>query len=365
MKQTENSILQSSDLAFRNIEQHPEIRARFARRFGLEELARGRALLGSAQELHKDARNKQLVLAGAHETFTEKRQALDRQYKMHRKLSRVCFRDQRIPMLWLKLNGQCPRNYGPWIHMVKTYYETLAADHDLLAELERFSINREVVLECRRMAGDVVDAYSHYMHLKGASQNLTQLKDEAFRRLTAWMSDFYEVARIIFDDQPKQLVALGIKVRNKRRKTADQPATAARRLVTEEWRLSTEEPATHSETVAADEHQPATGDRRLATEDRRPATGGCRPETVRPATGILATEDLRPSTGILETDRLPTEDRRLPTDVRRLPTDLRRRKTLRLQRLFREKLHYFPSNRSRLPAADRTPFNAHHRRDVA
>jgi hypothetical protein len=257
MKQTENSILQSGDLAFRNIEQHPEIRERFARRFGLEALARGRALLGSAQDLQRDARNKQMELAGAHETFAEKRQALDRQYKMHRKLSRVCFRDQRIPMLWLGLNGQCPRNYDPWIHMVKTYYETLAADHDLLAELERFSITREVVLECRKMAGDVVAAYSHYMHLKGASQNLTQLKDEAFRRLTAWMSDFYEVARIIFDDQPKQLVALGMKVRSKGRKAADKPATADRRLETEDWRLSTEEPA--------------TGDCRLATEHRQPS----------------------------------------------------------------------------------------------
>ena len=53
-----------------------------------------------------------------------------------------------------------------------------------------------------------------YMKEKGESQNATQLKDESFRNLNRWMSDFYAVARIALKDNPQLLEALSKTIKN-------------------------------------------------------------------------------------------------------------------------------------------------------
>lgn len=55
---------------------------------------------------------------------------------------------------------------------------------------------------------------AEYLREKEGSQDSTKIKDAALAKMDDWMSEFYAVAKIALEDNPKLLEVLGIFVRS-------------------------------------------------------------------------------------------------------------------------------------------------------
>lgn len=83
-----------------------------------------------------------------------------------------------------------------------------------MKSLSKYNVTPESLLEGQKLVAELEASRASYLKEKGESQNTTDLKDEAFRKLNSWMSDFKSIARIALEDQPQLLEALGIFVRS-------------------------------------------------------------------------------------------------------------------------------------------------------
>ncbi|WP_439130293.1 hypothetical protein [Polaribacter sp.] len=53
------------------------------------------------------------------------------------------------------------------------------------------------------------DLRAAYIQTKGNAQNATKTKNNAFKQLEKWMSNFYAVAKIALEGEPQLLESLG------------------------------------------------------------------------------------------------------------------------------------------------------------
>ena len=60
----------------------------------------------------------------------------------------------------------------------------------------------------------VKTAYEDYLKYKGESQQSTKDKNKAFDSLDKWVKDFYQIAKLTFEDRPQLLEIFGKFVRS-------------------------------------------------------------------------------------------------------------------------------------------------------
>jgi hypothetical protein len=130
-------------------------------------------------------------------------------YTLHRKKSKVIFRNDPIIADKLAISGSLPRTYIKWLEGVKKFYSVSIVDTAIQSKIARLKITPEDLNAANNMISDLEAARSLYMKEKGESQDSTKLKDAAFAKLDDWMSEFYAVAKIGLEDNPQLLESLG------------------------------------------------------------------------------------------------------------------------------------------------------------
>jgi hypothetical protein len=162
-----------------------------ARQFQLDERARYR-------EAVRDALAKR---EKANETYIE--------FLPH---ARLAFQDNPEVYEQLLLDGKRARNFGGWKAQVERFYDKTLNSETILAQLAKYDVTREQLEQGHQEFQDVITAADHKKSVKADAEHATQLKNEAYNDLVAWMKDFYKIVEIAFKKNPQFKEKVGIVV---------------------------------------------------------------------------------------------------------------------------------------------------------
>ena len=210
---SEKELLELYQIAFTNTESNPVILQKLERRYDSEQIAVGKSLLQATTDLYNKCLSAKEKLAAAYAVFSEKRDQLEKVYSLHRQLSRLVSKNQKVDMNKLAISVKIPEKYMVWIVTVRKFYRELMENPELVENFSVYKITEEEISEGLELVNEVAVAYALYTDLKGESQMTTELKNASFKELNQWMSNFYAIARIAFRDQPQQLESFGIVVK--------------------------------------------------------------------------------------------------------------------------------------------------------
>ena len=173
-------------------------------------LQEGQGLLAAAQgaqEAHAAEYGDQYA---ATDELRAARETAETTYMRHVKVARVAFSEDRDARSALMLDGRRKRPLGAWLRQAHTFYQNALASEDLLAGLARFGITAEDLQAAQAQLDTLETADTRQEKEKGEAQRATQQRDEAVDALDAYMSDFRNIARVAFEEDPQQLEKLRI-----------------------------------------------------------------------------------------------------------------------------------------------------------
>ncbi|MBT0606938.1 hypothetical protein [Aequorivita echinoideorum] len=214
-KRTYQDKFELFNMALTNAEEQPEIAAAMAQYgYTAARIQEGKDLLETTQDIAntnaKELREEHQSYAEYLPLYTEVRDT----YRTHRRLGKVAFKKDHVALSALKLIGQLPVNYIPWLAHVKTFYEGTLSNPNYITKMANFGITEQVLTQTNEKVSQMVNARNVYQKESGEGQDATKHKEEAFENLDEWMSDFYAVARVALREHPQLLESLGKFVRS-------------------------------------------------------------------------------------------------------------------------------------------------------
>ncbi|WP_461638947.1 PQLLE family protein [Labilibaculum euxinus] len=214
-KRSETDTLEQYRVSLTNVEQQQEIAAAMTG-FGYDTaaIAEGKLLyenMRKAYDLNKQEDNETLESKINLDAITE---TVAEDYSLDRKKAKVIFRNDPLVLHKLALSGAAPKAYIKWVECMKTFYNGLAAEPELITKLSKLKFSAEDAESRLANIQKLESARSQYLKEAGESQEATKAKDTAFAEVDKWMSDFYAVAKIAMEDKPQLLESLGLLVRN-------------------------------------------------------------------------------------------------------------------------------------------------------
>jgi hypothetical protein len=214
-KLTDAETLEQYRIALDNAESQAEIAAIMAELgFDSAVIGEGKAILTethSAYDLNKTEDDETLA---AYADFSSKKEQLEDTFTLHRKKTKVVFRNDSLTADKLAITGSMPRTYIKWLEAATKFYSVASSDSAIQGKLARLKISTEDLTAANKMISDLKAARAEYLKEKGESQDATKAKDTAFAKIDDWMSEFYAVARIGLEDNQQPLEALGKIVRS-------------------------------------------------------------------------------------------------------------------------------------------------------
>lgn len=211
----ESDLLRLYNIAFANTEANPAIGiALSSSGYNAEKLANGKKLLKEAEDLYKVSLVEKEKLAAAYEVFSLRRASLEKAFRLHRRMTKIAFRGQKLTLEKLAISRIVYKDYGSWIKCATKFYSEMAANPEFHQKLTSFGVTEEDIQKGHQMVEEVLSAYTIYVNLKGESQKTTAKKRVAFHKISEWMRDFYAIAKIAFNDHPQQIESFGIVVKN-------------------------------------------------------------------------------------------------------------------------------------------------------
>jgi len=210
LRLTEESFLQSMDIAIENAKAQAQIAAALSKyKFGTDELDKGRVLLESAKQSFHNNSKETVESKNAYRLFSEKRELLHSEFVSYRNIAKVIFRKDPNIVDLLSLTGAIPEAYATWLEYVKRFYKNSLTNETVTAGFVDFGITTEALTQASENLTAVEDLRRDYMRERGESQDATKLKDESFQKAEEWLSDFFFVARIALADNLQLLESLG------------------------------------------------------------------------------------------------------------------------------------------------------------
>lgn len=134
-------------------------------------------------------------------------------YTIHRKKSKVIFKNDSLTLGKLALTGSMPEAYVEVVDTISKFYSTALSDNSIIDKLRMLAITPEQLQEASNNIKEMEKSRADYLREVGESQDATKIKDAALLDLSHWMSNFYAVAKIALEDRPQLLEALGLSVR--------------------------------------------------------------------------------------------------------------------------------------------------------
>ena len=197
------------DIIFTNVATQPLIQTELAD-FGYNaaKIAEGKKLVEAARKAYENNKREDAETVATYKIFYTQAEALWEVYTLHRKRAKVCFRHEPELIKQLGVEGALPDALARRLEEAENFYRTIKELPTIATPLTQFKITPEVVTKVQKQIADLRIARADYLREKGESQDATQQKDEAFKAAEAWLSDFFAVARIVLEDNPKLLASL-------------------------------------------------------------------------------------------------------------------------------------------------------------
>jgi len=211
----ESAILERYRVALENVTSQPEI-ATIMAEFGYDSalIEEGKNLFTQTRQAYDNNVKEDDETSQAYSNFMDKKKQLEDTYSLHRKKTKVIFRNEPEAMKRLVIDGTVPKAYVNWLEIVKKFYTEMLSDTALQTKLSRLKVSVEDLNAANTLKTELETARALYMKEKGESQDATTAKETVFAKLDSWMSEFYAVARIALEDNIQLLEALEVIVRN-------------------------------------------------------------------------------------------------------------------------------------------------------
>lgn len=214
-KRTEASLLERYRVTLENAPKTLEISSALAE-FGYDEtkMSEGQNLFNQTRNNYDSNKQEKEEQLAAYQNFAASENLLNKIYLLHRKKAKIIFTNDSVTYTKLQLDNSIPDAYIDWLEMVKVFYSTILADETLQQKVARLKVPANELTAGSDMITDLEKARADYLKERGESQVAKEEKDDSFDELNKWMSEFYSVAKIAFEDTPQLLEVLGVYVKS-------------------------------------------------------------------------------------------------------------------------------------------------------
>ncbi|MDO4881668.1 MAG: hypothetical protein Q3983_10335, partial [Capnocytophaga sp.] len=209
--------LQSYSVIFENFKKN-ELLAKELSEYGYgdEKMSYGKVLLDKANELYSINIQKKQEEITSSTNYQKMYAEVTQKYIAHRKRAKIIFKNEENILRNLRINGTSVRTKSEYTEDIKVFYGTLSNNEELKNKLAQVKVFPEEIEEQLTRINQVKSAYEDYLKDKGESQQSTKDKNKAFEELDKWVKDFYQIAKLTFEDRPQLLEVFGKFVRSKK-----------------------------------------------------------------------------------------------------------------------------------------------------
>lgn len=211
---TDLQILELYKSTLNNVEHHPLL-AKTLAEFGYGPLiiTKGKQLVAETMLAFDFNRFEDSETLAAKHAFEAQYEKLSEVFFTHRQKALVVFRKKPLVLQQLGILQPEPMTYAKWTGYIRKFYHEVLSDASVFLKIEKMSFSAQEVSMALNKLSEVEIARSRYLSRLGESVESTKAKDKAFKQLDDWMSDFYAVAQIAIEDNPKMLESIKALVR--------------------------------------------------------------------------------------------------------------------------------------------------------
>ena len=208
-------MLQSYSVIFENFKKNEDLAKELDEYgYGIEKMSNGKALLDKANELYSINIQKKQEETTSSVNYQKIYTEVTQMYSSHRKRAKIIFKNDENILRNLRINGASVRTKSEYTEDIKVFYGTLSHSEELKNKLKQVKVFPEEIEEQLIKINQVKTAYEDYLKYKGESQQSTKDKNKAFDSLDKWVKDFYQIAKLTFEDRPQLLEIFGKFVRS-------------------------------------------------------------------------------------------------------------------------------------------------------
>ncbi len=192
-------LLENCRIAIDNLQKETDFAAKMAE-FGYDKDAvqEGKALYDKARTSYDDhIRHKDLLKKKVYD-FKEAKSRLQSLYGLDRKKAKLVFKNNPMAQTQLMITGKIPRNFIPWLEVVRTFYKTLTENPALTTSLLRLKVTPEEIQEGHQYIKQLEETQSAYYQIQGESQLSTIQKEAALNAIHQWNSTLLATTNIAF-----------------------------------------------------------------------------------------------------------------------------------------------------------------------
>lgn len=208
-------MLQSYSVIFENFKKNEDLAKELSEYgYGIEKMSNGKDLLDKANELYSINIQKKQEETTSSVNYQKIYTEVTQMYSSHRKRAKIIFKNDENILRNLRINGASVRTKSEYTEDIKVFYGTLSHSEELKNKLKQVKVFPEEIEEQLIKINQVKTAYEDYLKYKGESQQSTKDKNKAFDSLDKWVKDFYQIAKLTFEDRPQLLEIFGKFVRS-------------------------------------------------------------------------------------------------------------------------------------------------------
>ena len=208
-------MLQSYSVIFENFKKNEDLAKELAEYgYGIEKMSNGKDLLDKANELYSINIQKKQEETTSSVNYQKIYTEVTQMYSSHRKRAKIIFKNDENILRNLRINGASVRTKSEYTEDIKVFYGTLSHSEELKNKLKQVKVFPEEIEEQLIKINQVKTTYEDYLKYKGESQQSTKDKNKAFDSLDKWVKDFYQIAKLTFEDRPQLLEIFGKFVRS-------------------------------------------------------------------------------------------------------------------------------------------------------
>ncbi len=192
-------LLENGRITIENLQKQTEMTTIMAQ-FGYdsEAILEGKALFDAARATYDHHIKYKDLLKEKVNQFKVTQHQLQTLYGLHRKKAKLVFRNDPMAQTQLELTGRVPRNFLPWLEIVRTFYNMLTDNPDLAHSLLRLKVTPDEIREGHTLITKLEEHRSDYFRAKGEYQLSTTTKEQALNALHQWISRLQATAKIAF-----------------------------------------------------------------------------------------------------------------------------------------------------------------------
>jgi len=179
-----------------------------------ERMVNDRNILSDARKAVIDFEREHGEQDAAYAELTLVKEYFHKEYIKHVRLARVALKAFKAGWNELALNGRRKFTMGDYLAQADVFYTNLMGSRDYTSKMAKFGQDIDTLSEARNMLDDLKAKYAAYKKEKGEAEKSTEQKYKAADALAEWYSDFCEVAKVAFMDDPQMLETIGILARS-------------------------------------------------------------------------------------------------------------------------------------------------------